>query len=153
MASRVDSYLDDFYLKRKRAQTHLETLRESVQASNAKADTTLGEYNDQGGQYVFRPRVRPIDPNWPAMLGDVVYNARAALDYLITALVRSHGGSDDHRSEFPIFGGRLLDKGAKHWSTINKWWDEDPDGEVKRKLANTPSEPPRVLWRRFSLGK
>lgn len=67
MASRVDSYLDDFYLKRKRAQTHLETLRASVQASNAKADTTSGEYDDEGGQYVFRPRVRPIDSEWTGL--------------------------------------------------------------------------------------
>lgn len=138
MGNSADSYLGDFYSKRKRAQVHFEALREKVQTSNAKTDTNVGVYNHDRHQYLFHCRVRAIDPDWSVMLGDVVYNARAALDYLITALVLSNGGTDDYRSEFPILGGDVLDGGVAGSTAIEGRWDEDPKSRIKRKLANTP---------------
>jgi hypothetical protein len=59
---------------------------------------------------------------------------RAALNYLISALIRSTGNEEDGVSEFPIYG---ID-GKVAWSEIDAWWETDRGGRIRKKLRNTP---------------
>ena len=78
--------------------------------------------------------LEPIDPDWALLLGDFVYDTRACLNYLVTAMVRGAGNQEDEGHEFPIHG---IDR--VNWSAIDHRWETDPGGTIQRKLKNTPS--------------
>jgi hypothetical protein len=142
----MSGLLRDYELKRERAGGHLEVLRRSIRDSTgATPEAIPGEYDAKNRRWVFRPQLGTVDESWAVLLGDLVYNARAALDYLVTALIRSNGGVEDHRSEFPIYGIDPGRESPKHWTKIQGWWDRDPHGEIKRKLAGTPAAAKEVL--------
>ena len=127
--------LRDYELKRSRATLHLDRLRESVERfTKINREAVLGKFDRDACQYVFRVPLEPIDPDWALIVGECVYDMRACLNYLVTALVRSTGQEEDEGSEFPIYG---INK--KDWCTIDQWWETDPDGQVGRKLNGTPT--------------
>lgn len=144
----MSGLLRDYELKRERAVAHLDTLRTSIRERNAaKTAVAPGEYEPKHRRYMFRPELLAVDASWAVLLGDAVYNARAALDYLVTALVRSNGAVEDHRSEFPIYGINSQRDNPKHWAKIDDWWERDPRSEIKRKLAGAPASAKDTLKR------
>jgi hypothetical protein len=67
------------------------------------------EDNPQTGERVWHARVsRPIPPEWSPLIGDIVHNLRAALDYVAWQFEAASGTRGDPRSiQFPIW-----DRGA-----------------------------------------
>jgi hypothetical protein len=129
--------LRDYERKRSRATKHFDRLRESIQRfTDLEAERRVrGKFNAIGSQYVFEVPLGKIDPDWTLMLGDFVYNTRAALDYLITALIRSAGNQEHEKSQFPIYG--ILPNVG--WQNMDQWWDNDPSGAIARYLKDTPA--------------
>jgi hypothetical protein len=132
--------LQDYERKRARAMHHSDALRESVERfSNIDREPVPGEFDTDASRYVFRAPLGPIDPDWTLLLGEFVYDIRASLNYLITALVRSTGKEEDEVNEFPIWG---IDR--KDWKTINERWETDK--KLARQLNGTrlaPGQPSR----------
>ena len=84
---------------------HFDCLRKSVEGfTNADREAILGEFDANASKYVFHVPVEPTDANWTLLLGDFIYDTRANLDYLITALIRSTGKEEHETSPFPIYG-------------------------------------------------
>ncbi len=131
--------LREYRLKRQRGIAHLEHLRAAVQeATGPGPQTVAGDYEAGRRCYRFQVPLAPIDPDWTLVLGDAVHNLRAALDYLISALVTSTGGEVTRRNEFPIFGISTRRESPSYWGKINDRWEADARGEIKRKLAGAP---------------
>lgn len=127
--------LREYERKRGRAMRHFETLRESVEGfTDRDREAVRGNFNAESKQYVFEVPLERHPPDWALTLGDYAYNARASLDYLITALVRSAGADEHTTSEFPIYG---IDRVG--WAEIDQWWEADPKGRIGRQLRDTPS--------------
>lgn len=127
--------LRDYELKRGRAMHHFYVLRESVEgAINTERELVPGEFDPNAGKYRFQVPLERIDPGWVLRLGEFVYNTRASLDYLITALIRSTGNEENEFSEFPIYGIERIS-----WQDIDQWWEKDPKGRIRRKLRGTPA--------------
>jgi hypothetical protein len=130
----VSARLRDYELKRRRAIQHFSVLRESVERfANIAREPVAGAFDSAASKYRFEVPLEPIDPEWTLLLGDFVYDTRASLNYLVTALVRSTGNEENQRHEFPIYGIERV-----NWRAIDEWWESDPDGVIKRKLKDTP---------------
>jgi hypothetical protein len=87
-----------------RAQHHLDTLREHIEAFlEGHRYVVHAEPDTERGCYVARLKNPPAipAPEWALMIGDCVHNARASLDYIAWELA----GADpaDMRTQFPIF--------------------------------------------------
>jgi hypothetical protein len=131
----VSDLLRDYELKRGRAMQHFHALRESVERfTNVEREPILGDFDSDASKYFFDIPLEPIDPDWTLLLGDFVYDTRACLNYLVTALVRSTGSQEDEGHEFPIYG---IDR--VNWQAIDQRWEADPGATIERKLKNTPS--------------
>lgn len=127
-------WLADYERKRGRAVLHLDALRAGVQRfSESQRGPIKGELQPNGTEYEFRLPAERFDPDWQLLIGDFAYNARASLDYLITALVRSTGSEEDKGNEFPIY----VPFGEVTWETIHDWWDTSPS--VGKQLQHTPT--------------
>jgi hypothetical protein len=114
---------------------HFNDLRESVQQStDVDHGAVPGSFDRNRGQYAFRVFLEPISREWTLMLGDFIYNTRASLDYLITALVRSTGKEEHKSNQFPIYAFN-----EEGWRGIDEWWETDPRGMIRRQLKDTPS--------------
>jgi len=133
----MSGLLWDYERKRARAMLHLDVLRESVEGfTNVKRQRVLGEFDADASQHIFEVPLEGIDPEWALLVGDFVYDARASLDYLITALIRSTGKQEHDASQFPIYGiGR---KPGASWLEVEQRWDTDPGGGIRRNLDRTP---------------
>jgi hypothetical protein len=141
VVSEESDLLSDYRRKRARALSHLEALRESVKRfTSIERERVRGEFDAAARRYVFRVPLEPIDSEWTLVLADFVYNTRAALDYLMTALVRSAGNEENVLSEFPIFG---IDQ--RPWQEIDRWWERDPVGTIARKLEGAPAGTKQAL--------
>jgi hypothetical protein len=58
---------------------------------------------EPNGDLVYRVQVRAQPPiGWSVLIGDIVHNARSALDHLAYALVNKNGGTPDEHTYFPI---------------------------------------------------
>src|SRR5919198_823478 len=96
--------LRDYERKRARAMHHFNVLREAVEGTvNAQREPVRGEFQRDPGQYVFEMPLELIGQDCAVILGEFVYNTRASLDYLITALVRSTGKKENSSNQFPIY--------------------------------------------------
>src|SRR5438132_4080374 len=132
----MTDFLGDYERKRSRATHHFDRLRDSVQqfTHNEAERRVRGEFDPDSGQYRFEVPLAKIDPAWTLILGDFIYNTRAALDYLITALIRSGHNQENESSQFPIYG--ILPKVG--WQNMDQWWENDPSGAIARSLNDTP---------------
>lgn len=127
--------LGDYERKRGRAMRHFYCLRKAVEDfAEIDRKPILGEFNPDTSEYVFDVRVEGINPDWPLILGDSIYNFRASLDYLITALIESTGNTEHSRSEFPIY----VESRKVSWQDLDQWWEDDPAGRIKGQLKGTP---------------
>jgi hypothetical protein len=130
----VNGPLEEFMYKRGRAKQHLSVLRQSIGAfMSVERPRVMGQFDEEAGQYRFEVPLERYPPDWALLLGDYAYNSRAALDYLISALVLSTGEKQRRTNEFPIYGIE-----REGWESIDQWWDEDPKGRIKRQLRGTP---------------
>ena len=129
----VSNVLGDYVRKRRRAMLHYDVLREQVEGfANAHRDPIRGEFQGDAPKYVFHIPLEGFDPDWAVLLGEFVYNTRASLDYLITALVRSTGKQENNGNQFPIYAFRK----DVPWLEMRNWWDAAE--LVSRQLKNTP---------------
>lgn len=129
--------LRDYELKWSRTVHHANVLRESIKGfTDIDREAIRGEFDSHASQYFFRVPLERINTDWSLRLGEFVYDARACLNYLITALVQSTGEVEDNGNEFPIYGVR-----SDRFETVMTaaGWDADTDGSIRRKLNNTPT--------------
>ncbi len=92
-------------LKLNRAQTHAHALNREIDAWLGQHPYgVFGEYEPgPPEQYVFRVRfLDPIPPEWAIAVGDIVHNARSALDHLAYVVVLDNNGGADERTQFPV---------------------------------------------------
>lgn len=137
----MSGLLWDYEHKRARAMLHLDVLRESVErAINTDCEAVRGEFDADAGQYVFKVPLERIDPTWAVLTGDFAYNARASLDYLITALVCSTGEQADNSNQFPIYSINGVG-----WQDVDEWWEKDSNARIVRQLNGTPSDTKAAL--------
>jgi len=131
----VGGLLRDYELKRGRAMLHFQAIRESIEHStNVDLKPVPGEVDRDAGKHVFHVPLKPIDPAWALLVGDFIYDTRASLDYLITALIRSTGQEENETSQFPIY--RIE---AHKLSTIDQRWEKDARCGIKGNLKGTPT--------------
>lgn len=98
------------FTKLARAGAHLEALKAAIaDLFGSEPDRVWGEFDLAAGEYVFRAQRRLAVPlEWSAMVGDVVHNLHAALDYLAWELVTANGQQGTPRTAFPIFQDRAV---------------------------------------------
>jgi len=133
--------LREYERKRGRALHHFEALQESVHGfTKLERGMVRGNFDANARRYVFQVPLERDPPDWALSAGDFAYNARASLDYLITALVRSTGEQEHIGSQFPIHG---IDRVS--WRDIDRWWEADAKGRIKRQLRDTPAGTKRAL--------
>lgn len=91
-------------LKFSRARRLLGELDGEVQAFLATGPFELEEHEEESsGDLIYRVRVHAQPPTeWSGLVGDIVHNARSALDHLAHALVLQGGGTPDESTTFPV---------------------------------------------------
>ena len=55
---------------------------------------------------------RDVPTEWPGLIGDIIHNLRAALDYLAWQLVIAHGGTPNSGTQFPVFSTQKTNEAA-----------------------------------------
>jgi hypothetical protein len=100
--------LDGCFVKLARAGAHLDALRTAIeQFFGPDPEHIPGEFDLGSGHYIFRARRAIAVPlEWSAIIGDVVHNVHAALDYLAWELVAANGKTGNTGTGFPIFQDR-----------------------------------------------
>lgn len=105
----------------------LNELELSVAAFLASQPFALEEFDEQEtGDLVYRVRVARQPPiEWSTVVGDIVHNARSALDHLAWRLVEAGGGTPSDTTYFPIVEaearyGEKLRKALKGASQANR---------------------------------
>ena len=95
--------LDSAYRKIARAREHLTVLGNEVRAfTDAKPYGLATDVDDEGAWHVRFEVRAPIPASWSLIAGDVVHNARSALDHVVYQLALHNGGSGETNG-FPIF--------------------------------------------------
>lgn len=87
-----------------RAKTHIANLKQAItDASDPKLSRFPLEYDPKLGKHVMGVNgVPPIDPEWPLVVGEILYNLRSALDHLAWQLVLFDGKKPYDKTQFPI---------------------------------------------------
>ena len=112
--------LDGAFARVDRADKHLADLKskiserecDQIQANPIEADP------DNPGNLLLRPTkgVLPIDPIFGILVGECVYNLRAALDYLVYELAIVDSGHIQDGTQFPIESKKeIFTRRAKTW--------------------------------------
>lgn len=137
----MSDFLSDYERKRGRALHHFNCLRDLAKRfSETDRPPVRGQLQPDSAHHGFHVPLERIDPKVGVILGDFIYDTRASLDYLITALIRSTGNEENDSSQFPIYtpGHIGIDR-------IHQWWDSAR--EVSRKLDGTPPATKATLKR------
>jgi hypothetical protein len=133
--ARAASLLRDYERKRARAAHHFHALRKSIEEfAKLEREPVAGRFEAPASQYVFDVPLEPVNPEWPLLVGDFIYDTRASLDYLLTALIRSTGNEETETSNFPIFSIKRIEE----WQYAEERWDRDESGRIARSLKGTP---------------
>ena len=100
------SALTDIDIKLKRADKHLRDLdRRIVQWIKGKRGHIVDKHDTDTGWHHIRVEGIPDPPDdWVAVLGDLGYNLRAALEYLIEGLVLANNETPNRNNQFPVIG-------------------------------------------------
>ena len=112
---RMSDRLIGCFIKFDRALAHLEVLNDAIEGfKKSQVDRIPGKFDADRGKYVFRMEGRAVPKReWSGVIGDVLHNFRATLDYLAWELVDSHTpGGGTGKTEFPIFIDRKLYEGS-----------------------------------------
>ena len=131
--------LDDPVARVERAALHYRTLKYDLHSGvdHRRRPVTV-EGDDEGLEYRFYVgEIEPLDPVWPVVLGEALYDLRAALDHLIYQLhVRRFHGSPPARvakdCAFPIRTRERRDKKGvaiptSSWKQIKRLKRQDRD--------------------------
>jgi hypothetical protein len=107
---RRSAQVDDHQEKLAWARKHLETFKQAVGAfANDSPYRTAAQDEPETGDRVWRIfRNKPLPPDWPLVVGDVVHNLRSALDNLVYLIAQRNTPRDltedeAKRLEFLIF--------------------------------------------------
>jgi hypothetical protein len=96
--------LDGIRIKIARANEHLSELRRRLDDfGRSKPYSIVVETDPETGDQLFKMDREPERPPDLAVIGDVLYNLRSALDHLAWQLVIKAGGSPNSRTALPIF--------------------------------------------------
>jgi hypothetical protein len=117
--------LDSARAKWERARVHAVQLVTEVKQASGGGDPrvtrTSRRFDPDSSEIVWiADEITPIlDPNWPLIIGECVYNLRCALDHLWWALAVDHLGREPTESEarsiqFPILTNAAPDKFEDH---------------------------------------
>src|SRR5262245_21687376 len=100
--------LEGFHAKIRRAKAHLETIETEIRrVIDVNTGAIVHETKDGARGHVFTiQRVEQPASDLSAVIGDLVHNARSALDHLAFQLVVASNGAPDRKTAFPIFNER-----------------------------------------------
>ncbi len=112
--------LDGVRVKLARASEHIAELRRLVDLIiEESARSIVCEEDGDPRKLVFRmTRSITPDPRIQAIVGDILYCCRSALDHLAWQLVLLDGGTPNEGTQFPIYTTPLNDKGNPRNVTI-----------------------------------
>lgn len=90
--------------KIERAKAKLADLKESIKAVVDPGHYRFAvKYDPETKRHVYRVYDVPAtDPEWPLVIGEVLFNLRSALDHLAWQLVLLGGGEPTQETQFPI---------------------------------------------------
>jgi hypothetical protein len=126
--------LDNAYARVRRAKQHLTSLKHEF-ALNPPASVSIPAFTTgvfQDTVNVVRPTQVDIPPIVSILIGETIYNLRAALDYLVYELAILDSGKIQKRTQFPIEdrkegwdghvvnGGHLKGLSAGHQAAIKR---------------------------------
>lgn len=91
------------FVKTRRAREHLQQMN-AIGKELSGTDTYWRTETERNGRdVVVRLRLgAPLPPDTACVVGDVVHNARSALDYLACLAVEANGGTVTRRTQFPV---------------------------------------------------
>lgn len=109
--------LDDSIDKLRWARRHFDSIRHDIEAFEQTSEHTFSvDVDPERGEYVVYVHHVPQAPeDWALAIGDVVHNARTALDYLMTSLLSLVTGQEPQTIDeigFPIYDERSQFHGA-----------------------------------------
>ena len=102
---RIKPSLDNAYARADRAQQHLESLKRELDKAFANPSpifSQLGDAMADGDFIIVDYSGRLLRPIWGILVGETVYNLRAALDYLVYELAILDSGQIQEYTQFPI---------------------------------------------------
>ena len=97
--------LDNAYARADRAQQHLESLKRELDKAFANPSPIFSQLGDDmadGDFIIVDYSGRLLRPIWGILVGETVYNLRAALDYLVYELAILDSGQIEEYTQFPI---------------------------------------------------
>jgi hypothetical protein len=98
------SDLDGARIKLARAEVHLKELEGRLQDWQvSKPYSVTGAIEPDNRDQLWKVATEPMPPPDLAVIGDILFNLRSALDHLAWQLVLRANGRPDRRTEFPIF--------------------------------------------------
>ena len=125
--------LDGAYLRVQRADKHLSDLkRRERRRHDTYKDNLTYEFNpvtQLAGAHWQKTR-RPLSPNISIIVGEIIYNLRAALDYLIYELAILNSGQEQDGTQFPIDSDRSRFRGRR--TTYLKGVSDAHVAEIKK---------------------
>ncbi len=125
--------LDGAYVRVQRADKHLSDLkRREGRRHDAYKHNLTYDFNPvtQLANAHWRGTRRPLSPNISIILGEIIYNLRAALDYLVYELAFLDSGQEQDRTQFPIESTKEGFKDRRH--TFLKGVNDAHVAEIKR---------------------
>jgi len=89
-------------LRQERALEHLADIREQVEAIYNHFSTPSHQPHADGGSFIRIPR--PHDPplELAVRVGEMIYNLRAALDYVVFEIAHHDSGVKQNGTQFPV---------------------------------------------------
>ena len=96
--------LEDAYLRAHRARLRLNGFRRRVRRfERAEFDAAeIKLFPEPNVPFQFGRPDNPIPRNYPIAIGEIIYNLRAALDYLVFDLAAFDSGIEQNGTQFPI---------------------------------------------------
>jgi hypothetical protein len=107
-----------------RADSKLQTLHSEIRAfQDRRSYCVKGEFDAQRSGYSFRLHITEWPPiTWGVDIGEIVHNARSALDNLVWQLVILNGKEPEKWNSFPIFD----DKPKKGFARVVRGTSDKP---------------------------
>jgi len=101
--------LDGAYVRLDLAEEHFAELRSVIEAfideeyELIRKVPNLDSYPEEKLFYFIQEQSPTIPPRIPALVGEIAYNLRASLDYLVYELAILDSGAEQENTQFPIY--------------------------------------------------
>jgi len=89
-------------LRQERALEHLADIREQVEAIYNHFSTPSHQPHADGGSFIRIPRPHDPPPELAVRVGEMIYNLRAALDYVVFEIAHHDSGVKQNGTQFPV---------------------------------------------------